>query len=132
MGGRIRLIAGRRGVLTRQKFHMCLQLADLPRPDRKTDQALYGAYYTKDCFKCAELRGQPAHGGALRYGDFLDSLKYDTSYRNHLMAQWRQLLGESTAYMVNGTARSPALLSTECSLEVTRSLSPRTPEDHLD
>jgi len=72
------------GVLSRPKFHMCLQLADLPRPDRKTDQNLYGAYYTKESF---------------RYGDFLESLKYDTSYRNRLMAQWRQLLGESTARM---------------------------------
>jgi len=59
---------------------MCLQLADLPRPDRKSDATLYGAYYTKD---------------TIRYGEFLEALKYDTSYRNFLMGQWRAGLGES-------------------------------------
>lgn len=68
------------GALSRQKFHMCLQLADLPRPDRKMDSSLYGAYYTKD---------------TIRYGDFLEALKYDTSYRNFLMGQWRSGLGQT-------------------------------------
>lgn len=66
------------GVLSRQKFHMCLQLADLPRPDRRTDDALYGRYYTKNVF---------------RYGEFLESIKYDTSYQSHLMHQWKLALG---------------------------------------
>merc|ERR1711865_396104 len=30
---------------------MCLQLADLPKPDRKVDQSVYGAFYTKDAFR---------------------------------------------------------------------------------
>ena len=37
--------------MTRPKFHMCLQLADLPKPDRKVDQSVYGAFYTKDAFR---------------------------------------------------------------------------------
>ena len=99
-------MAGCRGVLSRPKFHMCLQLADLPRPDRKTDQNLYGAYYTKESFRWGGMaESQCFQPAACRYGDFLESLKYDTSYRNRLMAQWRQLLGESTARMVCHTWR---------------------------
>jgi len=61
------------GIMTRPKFHMCLQLADLPKPDRKVDQSVYGAFYTKDAF---------------RYGDFLEAVKHDTSYRKLIETHW--------------------------------------------
>jgi len=61
------------GMMTRPKFHMCLQLADLPKPDRKIDQSIYGAFYTKDAF---------------RYGDFLEAVKHDTGYRKLIETHW--------------------------------------------
>jgi len=63
------------GVMTRTKFHMCLQLADLPKPDRKLDKKVYGPFYTKDAF---------------RYGEFLDAVKHDVSYRKLIETHWPQ------------------------------------------
>lgn len=63
------------GVMTRHKFHMCLQLADLPKPDRKIDKSVYGSFYTKDAF---------------RYCDFLEAVKHDHVYRKLIENHWPQ------------------------------------------
>jgi len=61
------------GAMPRVKFHMCLELADLPVPDRASEEQMYGRFLTQDSF---------------RYPDFLEALKYDESYQNMLTTRW--------------------------------------------
>lgn len=66
------------GAMPRHKFHLCLELAGLPVPDRNNEQTMYGKFLERDVF---------------RYGDFLECQKYDPAYRHLLTSRWRQAGG---------------------------------------
>jgi len=65
------------GAMPREKFHMCLELADLPIPDRQSEETMYGRFLNRENF---------------RYVEFLDALKYDESYRHLLTSRWKDAL----------------------------------------
>lgn len=64
------------GAMPREKLHLCLELADLPVPDRTSEQQMYGKFMSREVF---------------RYNDFLDAMKYDPAYRHLLTSRWRKL-----------------------------------------
>jgi len=68
------------GAMPRDKLHLCLELADLPVPDRTSEQKMYGKFMSREVF---------------RYNDFLDAMKYDPAYRHLLTSRWHKLSGGS-------------------------------------